>query len=185
MILNNRGECQLCQCFRNPYDRFQLPGRKKFQMSITADRIFKFALRQRTGQLSELNFSRRCPVPPAVLASSTPQNGCSVFLVLQVTAGAHIFYHRQEHAVSGQTTSAHTFCSHVRFAICDIAFHLIQIYLPFSIARLPAHIWSVHVNVHDMLCNELLGTMSHAKNGITGACAHVPYPLLRCARPLR
>ena len=48
-------------------------------------------------------------------------------------------------------------CFHVRFAIRDIAFHLIQIYLTPCIARLPTRVLSVHMNVHDMLCNQLWG----------------------------
>ena len=142
MVLDDRGEGQLGQCFRNSYDCFQLPAKKNPKGQSPPIKTKTIPLVSFTARLSESNFSRRCPVPPAVLASSTPQSGCSAFLAPQVTAGVRIFYRRQDTLSVNQHTCLR---SHVRFAICDITFHLIQIYLPFSIARLPTRVWSVHM----------------------------------------
>lgn len=48
------------------------------------------------------------------------------------------------------------------FAVCNVSLHLVDVDLTNS---LPIFIWSVHVDVHDMLRNHLLGGIRKLNKG--------------------
>lgn len=65
-------------------------------------------------------------------------------------------------------------------AVCNISLHLVDIDLTDNLAVLIILVWSVHMDIHDMLCNHLLTGIRKVAGG--GRSNNEPDHAVRCVR---